>query len=157
MIIVECNNDQYVLEAFGVGKKKIRHESCKGDVLRKAGKNSPVLAFIDDDPDSNQPGELSKYSVTNEGETLKYGIHSDDSNRRIVIISPYLENWLLIRAKRCGINPKTYGLPDEPRELKSIPHLERNKGFNKFVEDLIQKDKEIATILKWISDYNRIV
>jgi hypothetical protein len=156
MIIVECNNDQYVLEAFGVGRKKIRHESCKGDVLRKAGKNSPVLAFIDDDPDSEQPRELSKYSVTSEGETLKHGIHSDDPNRHVVIVSPYLESWLLIRAKRSHINPKTYRLPDEPKELKSIPHLEKNKDFKQFVEDLKNKDAEIAIIMKWISDYNRL-
>lgn len=153
MIIVECNNDKFVLLALGVGKKQIRHESGKGNVLRKARKNSPVLAFIDDDPDSEQPPELSKYHVTTEGETLKYGIHSDDPNRRIVIVSPYLESWLLIRAKRSGINPKTYELPSEPRELKSVPHLERNKGFKQFVEDLTQKDTEMATILKLISDY----
>ncbi|MDO8874200.1 MAG: hypothetical protein Q7V05_15955 [Methanoregula sp.] len=156
MIIVECNNDEFVLLVFGVGKKRIKHESCKGDVLRKAGKNSPVLAFIDDDPDSEQPRELSKYLVTSEGETLKHGIHSDDPHRRIIIVSPYLERWLLIRAKRSGINPKTYGLPDEPKELKSIPHLEKNKGFKQFVEDLTKKDAEIAKILNWISDYRRI-
>jgi hypothetical protein len=125
-------------------------------VLRKAGKNSPVLAFIDDDPDSEQPKELSKYSVTSKGETLKYGIHSDDPNRRIVIVSPYLESWLLIRAKRSGINPKTYDLPDEPKELKSIPHLEKNKEFKQFVDALTEKDTEIAIILKWISDYSKI-
>ncbi len=156
MIIVECNNDEFVLQAFGVGKKKIKHESCKGDVLRKAGKNSPVLAFIDDDPDSEQPRELSKYTVTTHGETLKQGIHSDDPNRRIVIVSPYLERWLIIRAKRSGINPKLYGLPDDPKELKSIPHLEKNKGFKQLVEDLTQKDTEIAKILKWISDYRKM-
>ena len=157
MIIVECNNDQYVLEAFGVGKNKIRHESGKGDVLRIARKNSPVLAFIDEDPDSEQPPELGKYRVTTEGETLKHGIHSEDPNRCIVIVSPYLESWLLIRAKRNYIKPKTYGLPDLQKELKSIPHLERNKGFKQFVGDLIQKDAEIAKIMSWISDHQRIV
>jgi hypothetical protein len=155
MIIVECNNDEFVIQAFGVKKKTIKHESCKGDVLRKAGKNSPVLAFIDDDPDSEQPRELNKYLVTNEGETLKHGIHSDDSKRCIVIVSPYLEKWLLIRAKKCGINPKMYELPDEPKELKSIPHLEKNKGFKQFIKDLTPKDTEIAIIMRWISDYNR--
>jgi hypothetical protein len=76
--------------------------------------------------------------------------------RRLIIISPYLESWLLIRGKRSGINSKSYGLPDEPKELKSIPHLEKNKGFQEFVKDLANKDSEIFLILKWISDYNRI-
>ncbi len=156
MILVECNNDQFVFQAFGVVKKTIKHESGKGNVLRKAGKNSPVLAFIDDDPDSEQPRELSKYLVTTEGETLKHGIHSDDPKRCIVIVSPYLEKWLLIRAKKCGIDLRMYGLPEDPKKLKSIPHLERKKEFKQFIDDLKQKDTEIAIILRWIADYNKM-
>jgi len=156
MIIVECNNDQHVLMTLGVQKKTIKHESCKGDVLRKAGKNSPVLAFIDDDPDSEQPRELIRYEIKRMGETLKCGVHLEDPNRRLVIVSPYLENWLLIRARRSGINPKTYGLPDVPRELKSIPHLEKNKGFIQFVEDLKKNDTDFTIILKWIADYHKL-
>ena len=65
MIIVECNNDEFVLLALRVGKKKIRHESGKGDVLRKAGKNSPVLAFIDDQEIPGLRAKLRDISVHN--------------------------------------------------------------------------------------------
>jgi len=155
MILVECNNDEFILLALGVGKKNIKHESGKGDVLRKARKYSPVLSFIDDDPDSEQPRELSNYNVTTVAETLKHGIHFEDRNRHILIVSPYLESWLLIRAKRSNINPKDYELPDDPKELKSIPHLEKNKVFSQFIKDLIKKDDEIAIILKYIINFNR--
>ena len=115
-----------------------------------ASKNSPVLAFIDDDPDSEQPKERDNYRVAIQKETLQYCVHSIDSERCLVIISPLLEKWLLIRARKNGINPKSFGLPDNPKELKSIPHLEKNLKFRQFIEDLARKDSEFQLIASWL-------
>ena len=150
MIIVECNNDELLLRILGVGKKKIKHESGKGDVLRLASKNSPVLAFIDDDPDSEQPKERDNYQIAIQEETLQCCVHFADPEKRLVIISPLLEKWLLIRARKNGIDPKKYGLPEDPKELKSIPHLEKNLKFRQFIEDLARKDSEFQLIASWL-------
>ena len=70
----------------------------------------------------------------------------------LIQISPYLEEWLLNRAKRNKIKPKKFNLPDDPEKLHKIPKLKKNRNFQKFLEKLIDIDTEIQTLKKWIED-----
>lgn len=42
--------------------------------------------------------------------------------------------------------------PDNPKKLHDIPHIERNRIFQKFLNELISRDEEINTIKQWIEE-----
>jgi hypothetical protein len=151
MILVECDPDEFLVRRLGFSRKAIKHESGKGNVLRKL-KNNPrrSIGIIDEDPDSNQPGEMSKYTEIETMGAIKLLERSGDPEKRIIKISPYLEHWLLQRARQNQISPKDYGLPENPREMHDITHIERNPKFQSFMEELIRKDSEIKTLKRWI-------
>jgi len=54
MILVECDPDEFLVKSMGFPKKKIKHESGKGNVLRKLNKDPMTIGMIDEDPDSRQ-------------------------------------------------------------------------------------------------------
>lgn len=85
-------------------------------------------------------------------ETIKLLIRKDDRGKRVIQISPYLEHWLLHRAKKNGISVKDFGLPDDPEELHDITHIERNINFQNFLNELIKIDDEIDAIKRWINE-----
>ncbi|RJS71626.1 hypothetical protein CW696_04250, partial [ANME-2 cluster archaeon] len=84
--------------------------------------------------------------------TVKLLIRKDDNSKRLIQISPYLEHWLLDRARQNRIAPNDFGLPNDPKELHSIPHVERNRNFHSFLNKLIEVDDEIDTLKKWIRE-----
>jgi len=70
--------------------------------------------------------------------------------KKVIEISPDLEGWILARARKNRVSPKNYGLPDDPHELHS-PHMERNKNFRKFLDELVKTDDdEIISLKKWL-------
>ncbi len=74
----------------------------------------------------------------------------DDASKRLIQISPYLEHWLLDRARQNRIAPKDFGLPSDPKELHSIPHVEMDRNFQGFLNEVVESDDEIDTLKKWI-------
>ena len=130
MIIIECNNDEFLIKSFGFPRKQISHQRCKGEVLKRVGKLPAAIGIIDEDPQSNQPGELKKYKVIQTHGNLKLFTGRNDQNRKIIQISPYLEHWIISRVKSNNIDVKDYNLPGTPKRLHAVPHLERNKGCN---------------------------
>jgi AAA15 family ATPase/GTPase len=83
------------------------------------------------------------------------GNSDDDGNRiirRVIQISPRLENWLYGLAKRNKISPEKFRLPDNPSELHSRS-LKRDKDFREFLIEINKKnDNEIIELRKWIRE-----
>ncbi len=153
MIVVECDPDEFLVKSIGFPGKLIKHESGKGKVLGVVNKKQHAIGIIDEDPDSSQPGEMKKYIEKEAFETIKLLVRKDDDGKRIIQISPYLEQWLLHRAKQNGISVKDFGLPDDPKEMHNITHIERGKNFQNFLNELIKTDDEVKTIKKWIKEF----
>ncbi len=151
MIVVECDPDEFLVKSIGFPRKLIKHESGKGKVLGIINKKQ-AIGIIDEDPDSSQPREMKKYIEKEAMGAIKLLIRKDDDGKRIIQISPYLEQWLLHRARQNGISAKDFGLPDDPKEMHDITHIERNINFQKFLSELIKIDDEIKTIRKWINE-----
>lgn len=151
MIVVECDPDEFLVKSVGFPRKLIKHESGKGKVLGIINKKQ-AIGIIDEDPDSSQPREMKKYIEKEAMGAIKLLIRKDDDGKRIIQISPYLEQWLLHRARQNGISAKDFGLPDDPKEMHDITHIERNINFQKFLSELIKIDDEIKTIRKWINE-----
>lgn len=155
MIFLECNNDELLIKSLGFSRKQIVHAHNKGEVVKRVGKAANAIGIIDKDLDRNRPKVMNDYveiknNRTN-GDIILFQ-KKDDKQKRLIQISPFLEHWLLKRAKRNKIKPKNFNLPDDPQKLHGLSNLERNKKFQKFMEKLIETDSEIQTLKKWIEE-----
>lgn len=152
MIIIECYTDEFLVKSIGFPRRQIKHEGGKGKVMEIVKKKDMTVGIIDEDPYSDQPSDLENYIEKDTRSTVKLLIRKDDNSKRLIQISPYLEHWLLDRARQNRISPKDFGLPNDPKELHSIPHVERNRNFHSFLNKLIEADDEIDTLKKWIME-----
>ena len=148
MIIVECYTDEYFVKLLGF--KRIKHEGGKGKVLERVRENPGTIGMIDEDPNSNQPSERHEYIECERRSTIKLLVKKGDKSKKVIEISPDLEGWILARARKNRVSPKNYGLPDDPQELHS-PHMEKNKNFRRFLDELVKTDDdEIDLLKKWL-------
>lgn len=152
MILVECDPDECFVKSMGFSRKKIKHESGKGNVLKKLKTGPMTIGIIDEDPHSTQPSEMDRYRETDKRDSIRLLVRDDNPEKKVIQISPYLEHWLINRAKRNRISLEDYDLPDDPKDMHDITHIERNKNFHEFLNKLINKDDEIKTIRTWISE-----
>jgi hypothetical protein len=108
--------------------------------------------MIDEDPGKSQPVEMKQYQEKETMHTAKLFERKDDNEKRIIQLSPYLEHWLLQRARKNHISPNDFGLPDDPIQLHDMAHIERRINFQTFLNELIKIDDEIDAIKRWINE-----
>jgi hypothetical protein len=150
IILVECYPDASLLRALGVSKKQLRHERGKGEVVKRVLKFDSAIGLIDEDPQSAQPRDLNNYKQVQSAEELRLLSRRDDKNKRLIIICPRLEDWLIERAKSSGIRPEDYGLPSDPDRLHSIPRYEQKQNFLRFLTELKERDKGMHLLRRWL-------
>lgn len=149
-IAVECYPDEAVLRALGVPRKQLLHEARKGEVFNWLKKNAGAVGMVDEDPASAQPRDLSSYQQREAAEGLRLLIRRGNSRQRLIIVCPRLEEWLMQRARVCGVDPQQYYLPDTPKGLHDIPRYELKDGFPRFLADLSSRDKGMGVLRQWI-------
>lgn len=152
MIVVECYSDEYLIKSMGFPRKKIKHGKSKGNVVDKVKNGSRIIGMIDEDPESAQPSDLKNYVHKKAAGNIKLLVRNNDNHRRIIQISPRLEEWLLHRAKMNQISPKDFNLPADPNKFHSLGRLERKKNFQSFIKKLAEADEEMKIIRKWINE-----
>src|SRR6266404_2414241 len=107
IVLVECYSDTALARTLGVQRRNLLHEFCKGNVmngLRKA--TYDAIGLIDADPDSNNPpAELSNYRQTENAHGLRLLVHRQEPQKKVIEVSPRLEDWLVARAGGCGVDP----------------------------------------------------
>ena len=153
-VLVECFHDAALVRALGVSLQDLGHESGKGNVLRRLAKwDGYATGIVDADPgkQNSNPREMAKYEAREDACGLKLMEHHDDQQKRLVIIDPTLEGWLLSRAKACGIQPGDYGLPASGREMHKNPRRDRDSGFRRFLAELAGKDEGMKTFQRWLA------
>ena len=148
-VLVECYPDAALLRALGVTKKQLCHERCKGEVVKRVLKIDCATGLIDEDPTSAQPHDLDNYKQVKAAEGLRLLARRDDKNKRLIIVCPRLEDWLIQKAGSLGVKPEQYGLPNDPDSLHSIPRYDKRKDFPHFIEELKQ-DKGMQLLRRWI-------
>lgn len=149
-VLVECYPDEMLLRVLGVPRKQIRHERCKGEVVKRVRKFDCATGLIDEDPTSAQPRDLINYKQVQSGEGLRLLARRDDENKTLIIICPRLEDWLIQRAKLSGVKLEDYTLPDDPHRLHSIVRYDQKDGFQRFLSELKEKDKGMHLLREWI-------
>ena len=149
-ILVECYPDEALVHALGVPKRQLHHERCKGEVVKRVLKFDDTVGLIDEDPSSDQPRDLADYKELQAAEGLRLLTRRDDKNKRLIIVCPRLEDWLITRAKSSGIRPEDYGLPNNPDRLHSIPRYEQKQNFLSFLTELKERDRGMHLLRQWI-------
>jgi hypothetical protein len=159
VFITECYKDKEFLHRIGFTPDQVIHEFGRSSVLSKVEQEIKAIGIIDEDPDTGKPEYLRNYKVKNAKGKIALLIRKDDDGsriiRRIILVSPYFENWLFYIAKRSKISPNTFNLPDNPEELHSLSLKirENAENFRKFISTLLRKqDPEIATFTKWLKE-----
>ena len=149
MIAVECEPDVILVRVFGVPSKKIYHAGSKGRVV-KAVEKFGGIEIIDEDPGCPQPKLLLNYSIAVTYEQLGIRILTRN-NKRIIVICPRLEEFIIEACKESKINPKNFGLPLDSIQLhKKINAKLRN--FKILLETLLKaKNRRIGILKKMIT------
>ena len=111
-----------------------------------------AIGIIDEDPDSGQPSDLKKYIEKDSRHAIKLLVWKDDDSKRLIQISPRLEDWLYSRALQNQIAPMSFDLPKYPEDLHKILRVDEKENFHRFLNKLIEADDEIDTLKKWISE-----
>jgi hypothetical protein len=149
-IAAECYPDQAVLLSLGVQRKQVLHEARKGEVLKWLRKTPAGVGMVDEDPDSSQPPELNSYREQKTAEGLRLLARRGSKGQRLIILCPRLEEWLMQRARTCGVDPKQYSLPSDPNELHSIPRYDQKDGFRRFLAELSDRDRGMRLLRQWV-------
>jgi len=70
--------------------------------------------------------------------------------KRLIIVCPRFEEWLIQRAGLSGIEPEDYGIPRRPNRLHSIARYDQKDGFRQFLTELKERDKGMQLLRQWI-------
>ena len=149
-IAVECYPDEVVLRGLGVPSKQVLHQARKGEVFNWLKRNADAVGMVDEDPDSGQPRDLISYQQVQASDGLVLFIRQGSSGQRLIVIHPRLEDWLIQRARVCGVDPRQYQLPGSAKELHDIPRYEKKGGFQRFLAELAGLDKGMGLLRRWI-------
>ncbi len=146
-VCVECNPDEVLIDVLGY--KDIIHEGPKPEVTRRVVNNDDVLGIEDEDP-SSEPSELLG-NFTEVRREMDLAL-LEWKGRRIILICPKLEDWILSAARESHIDVRDarYHLPDQPYKLKKVIN-KRLDSYRLLVEDL-KDNPRLVLLRRWIEE-----
>lgn len=151
MIAVECYADTRMVLTLGAATRAVSHARGKGQVLDMLRQGRASVGLVDEDPASAEYPEMRNYQLMETVGSLRLLRHRGAAERRLIMICPRLEEWLLGRAEQAGIDPAQWGLPSDPRKLHNSGRYDRHPRFKSFVERLLQIDVEVKKLRDWIT------
>ncbi|MEM2480601.1 MAG: hypothetical protein QXW77_03490 [Candidatus Hadarchaeales archaeon] len=125
-MICECETERVLATLLHL---KGTHVGGKSRVLKRIERGEGEIGLIDEDPSCEQPPSLQMYRIEYEGEGIKVLVKGGN---RIVMLCPNFEEWVLTTSKESGVDPKKYGLPDDPERLHEVAGARTDrlkKGF----------------------------
>ena len=152
IVLVECYHDAALAKALGVTARNLRHEACKGNVVKRLSKaREETVGLLDADPGKGgRPKELDNYGEKGQGVGLRLLVHRNDPSKRVIELNPRLEEWLVARADSCGVSLSDHGLPDTGHALHGNPRRDRDPRFRQFLEQLVAADTAMQTLKEWL-------
>jgi hypothetical protein len=153
MIILECNADETLVTALGFND--IQHESGRGEVCKKVRKTDGAFGLIDEDPLAVPDPYLKLFTLSTNEKSLRLFVENN-GNRRIVVIRPRLEDWILQTAKISKVSMKDFDLPGTSKELHDILNNYPRKKirFKELVEHLLEVSDRVQ-LLKQLLKKNK--
>ena len=150
MIAVECYADTRLVLALGATKASVKHAKGKGHVLDILRDGKATLGIVDEDPGASEYPQMRGYNVAERRGSLCLFRHPDGTDRRVVVISPRLEEWLLSRAKASGIEPSKFGMASDPHKLHGSGRYDLHPKFGSFLAELLRSDPEVQQLRSWM-------
>ena len=146
---MECGNDELLLKSLGVTKTLRLHEANRDEVVKYILKKDPhtCIGLIDEDPGTPRGIQRSQFNAERAATDLHVEIFGE---RRLVVLHPFLEGWLIKAVKACGgsIAKLDKGLSDDPRELHRLLTPRGDKRLVGIVDFLKAKDSRHLKALK---------
>jgi len=154
VIIVECNLDELFIKSLGFSRRSIKHESGKGEVLRRVRNNPVAIGMIDEDPYSSQPRDMERYEEKEVRGSVKLLGNRNNPKMHLIQVSPILEKWLYERARINRMPMDDYDLPRDPMKLHSYSgkQIEKDHNLHRFLRDFIEGDREAQYVKQWIEE-----
>ena len=150
MIAVECYADTRLVSIMGAKTASIRHAGGKGQVLDVLRKGRAEVGLVDEDPGSIEYPEMRNYRLMEKLEGIRLLRHTGTADKRVIVICPRLEDWMLERARTSGVDPSEFGLAVNPRALHASGRYDRHPHFPRFIEKLLEVDTEFKKLRDWI-------
>ncbi len=152
--IIECKPDKLLIKIItNTPKKSIIHAANKTEVIKTLFKISDdAIGIVDEDPGSPQPSHLKKFRLKQD--LSDYGLallEENDFGKKLIIIKPRLEEWLLRAGKESDISFKEYKLPETGKDLHKVinSNLEKLKLIlNKLLETKCVRLLKLKEILE---------
>ncbi|MEW6687209.1 MAG: hypothetical protein AB1393_13570 [Candidatus Edwardsbacteria bacterium] len=151
MVFVECNADEALISALGVGKREIRHSHSKGNVCRALQKSCNAIGLLDEDPCSAQPSYLEGLNLlVNEGKIrILYDLGRQNC---VIILCPRLEEWVLEAARTSKMLTEKYGLPRKPDELhEALSSSNKRKALQNLIKELEIKSRKVKRLKGYLN------
>jgi len=145
-IIVECYADEALMRQLGYSRKLILHGPSKAGVLRSLEKNPNAVGVVDEDPGTNNSAYFLKYERIVEDKFNLEKFAKPRINTQLIVIKPFLEDWILRQAASLDVDPLNYSLPTNAKKL----HSKINDQLPKF--EKMQKKSKALEYLKWLID-----
>ena len=148
MIYVECKPDAALVKSLSkVTRREITHES-KGEICNKLRKHRNCTGLIDEDPSSTQPRYVQEAQLVNDLSDSEIKVlHHSQTDNRLIVLCPRLEEWILKAARDVGMDVRQYNLPNDARRLHGNINISLDK-FENLLEDLKQSSNRLKTLQK---------
>ncbi len=150
MIAVECYADTRLVLTLGATKASVKHARGKGHVLDILRDGKADIGLVDEDPGSADYPEMRRYRVSESFGGLRLMRHTEVDGRRVIVVCPRLEEWMLARARSANVDPAEFGLALDPRRLHGCGRYDRHPRFRLFLERLAAADAEVQRLSAWI-------
>ena len=147
MIYVECWGDTSLVKGLGFSKRMFNHRSGKGEVSSALQRNPGSIGLVDEDPEGTQPSYLTSFQRVEDQRHLGRWVHVREG-KKLVVLKPDLEHWVLTMAHESSIDLGHYRLPDTAAELydainqRARPHA----GFIKMIREYRDRNPMLRTL-----------
>ena len=153
-ILVECNTDKYlltgILQKLGLSRKLVRHEANKPKVIDILRKSDASIGMIDEDPHSSTPPDMANYQEIERIGDIRILTRINDKRKKVFVICPRMEEWLLKRANKNDISLNSFNLKNDPNTLHKI-NIDKNINYRNFIDKLLEVDDDMNTLKMCIS------
>jgi hypothetical protein len=146
VICVECKPDAILVETLGF--KEPIHMKGNAKVTKYVCDNDGVTGFQDEEPFTHPPRLLGKFKETSRKHAM---VLMEWKERRIVILQPRLEEWILKTAELERVDPEEmrFNLYRDPARLKDVINL-RPANFRRLT-DALSGSQRMRALQTWLS------
>jgi len=145
-ICVECKPDAILVESLGF--KGPVHMKGNAKVTKYVCEHDGMTGLQDEEPFSRPPRLLARFK---ERSRKHDAILMEWKDRRIIILCPRLEEWVLKTAQSEGVNPeeRRFNLYRDPERLKDVINL-RLDNFKRLSSALVDSER-MRLLQTWLA------